>query len=275
MASSRIAAFTRFVLFLSSAAVFLSCGGDENELTRDVFYTGLWRMETSSSDIFHVELAQGESDLDGTVYLERGGDLGDPIPIANAILDGGGASFDIDIDAIPEDDPIRRLPAVAIRECSVVIADSTLDVGKRSARRAAPAERSPADGPAKNTERLSIDASNPPCPLDTIWVGADSTVFEDVRFRASGGTPPYTWEASGLPFGLSIDAESGVIRGTPADIIGEFPFTVAVADDSRLESFHVEASLENPDLLRMTITLCSPDTCYTIETFSRRESAGF
>jgi hypothetical protein len=33
--------------------------------------------------------------------------------------------------------------------------------------------------------------------------------------NASGGTTPYTWSATGLPAGLSIDAASGVISGNP------------------------------------------------------------
>jgi hypothetical protein len=34
---------------------------------------------------------------------------------------------------------------------------------------------------------------------------------------AEGGTAPYAWQASGLPAGLSIDAASGKIGGTPED----------------------------------------------------------
>jgi hypothetical protein len=36
-----------------------------------------------------------------------------------------------------------------------------------------------------------------------------------LTLSASGGTGPYTWTASGLPAGLSINATSGVISGTP------------------------------------------------------------
>jgi hypothetical protein len=37
----------------------------------------------------------------------------------------------------------------------------------------------------------------------------------NLTLSASGGTGPYTWSASGLPAGLSINATSGVISGTP------------------------------------------------------------
>jgi hypothetical protein len=43
---------------------------------------------------------------------------------------------------------------------------------------------------------------------------------------ASGGGTPYTWSATGLPNGLSIDPAAGTISGTPDDTAG--PFTVEV-----------------------------------------------
>jgi hypothetical protein len=36
-----------------------------------------------------------------------------------------------------------------------------------------------------------------------------------LQMSASGGTPPYTWSATGLPAGLSINSSSGLISGTP------------------------------------------------------------
>jgi subtilisin family serine protease len=36
-----------------------------------------------------------------------------------------------------------------------------------------------------------------------------------LTMRATDGSPPYTWSASGLPAGLTINASSGVISGTP------------------------------------------------------------
>jgi uncharacterized protein (TIGR03437 family) len=46
---------------------------------------------------------------------------------------------------------------------------------------------------------------------------------------AAGGTPPYTWSASGLPSGLTVESSTGVIRGTPT-ISGSFRARIAVAD---------------------------------------------
>jgi hypothetical protein len=51
------------------------------------------------------------------------------------------------------------------------------------------------------------------------------------QFTASGGVPPYTWSANGLPTGLAMDANSGIVSGTPI-AAGSFSFAVTVADSS-------------------------------------------
>jgi pimeloyl-ACP methyl ester carboxylesterase len=43
---------------------------------------------------------------------------------------------------------------------------------------------------------------------------------------ATGGTPPYTWSATGLPPGLSISASTGQITGTPTTV-GTYSVTVS------------------------------------------------
>jgi len=40
-------------------------------------------------------------------------------------------------------------------------------------------------------------------------------VATSLQMSATGGTPPYTWSATGLPAGLTINASTGLISGTP------------------------------------------------------------
>jgi hypothetical protein len=46
---------------------------------------------------------------------------------------------------------------------------------------------------------------------------------------ASGGVPPYTWSANGLPAGLSINSTTGTISGTPT-AAGSFGVAITVSD---------------------------------------------
>ena len=52
------------------------------------------------------------------------------------------------------------------------------------------------------------------------------------NLNAHGGTAPYSWSADGLPDGLAIDADSGVIRGTPI-AEGGYAVHVTVVDVSQ------------------------------------------
>lgn len=51
------------------------------------------------------------------------------------------------------------------------------------------------------------------------------------NMSASGGTLPYTWSAVGLPPGLLIDVNTGIINGTPL-AIGSYPITVSLVDSA-------------------------------------------
>jgi hypothetical protein len=69
---------------------------------------------------------------------------------------------------------------------------------------------------------LSASATTPPAAT----VG---TAYSATPVTASGGTTPYTFSASGLPAGLSINAGSGTISGTPTTA-GTFTPSVTVTD---------------------------------------------
>jgi len=50
-----------------------------------------------------------------------------------------------------------------------------------------------------------------------------------LQMSASGGAPPYTWSATGLPSGLSINSSSGLISGTPTTA-NTYSVTVTATD---------------------------------------------
>ena len=78
---------------------------------------------------------------------------------------------------------------------------------------------------------LTIDASG--CPTITLTPGTlpDGTegIAYSVTFTASGGTAPYTFSATTLPAGLTLDSATGVLSGTPTTA-GAYAFDVTATD---------------------------------------------
>jgi hypothetical protein len=74
----------------------------------------------------------------------------------------------------------------------------------------------------------------PPAPLAVSGTLPDGTVgiaYNSSALTASGGVPPYTWSATGLPTGLAIDPNSAAIFGTPS-IAGTYSAVNVTATDS-------------------------------------------
>jgi hypothetical protein len=64
--------------------------------------------------------------------------------------------------------------------------------------------------------------------------GRIGTAFTQT-FAATGGVAPYSnWNvvSGSLPAGLSLNATTGVLSGTPVDVAGTFSFTIAVSDSA-------------------------------------------
>ncbi len=77
-------------------------------------------------------------------------------------------------------------------------------------------------------------AQNPPAFL-TIDQQSAPPAYLNVKFNwrltGSGGSKPYVWQVSSgrLPPGLSLDADSGRVSGTPT-LTGQYPITVTATD---------------------------------------------
>ena len=69
--------------------------------------------------------------------------------------------------------------------------------------------------------------TNSPLPRGTVGTSYSQT------FGASGGAAPYTWSLSSgsLPAGLTLNASSGILGGTPS-AVGDSTFTVRVSDSA-------------------------------------------
>jgi hypothetical protein len=87
----------------------------------------------------------------------------------------------------------------------------------------------------------------PPLPPGTVGAGYSSVL------TAAGGHSPYTWTVStgSLPPGISLDAQSGTLSGTPGKA-GNFPFTAEVTDSNRVTSTQSFAIRVNSLTLQIT-----------------------
>lgn len=98
---------------------------------------------------------------------------------------------------------------------------------------------------------LSITSTSP-LPAGTAGKAYSQTL------AATGGKSPYSWSVTSgsLPGGLSLDAASGKIGGTPATA-GTFTFTVQVADSAGSKASQPFALVINSNTAALSITTAS------------------
>ena len=89
-----------------------------------------------------------------------------------------------------------------------------------------------------NTATRSFSLTVYPLQITTTGLpNAAQGVYYSATVTASGGLTPYTWSATGLPPGLSINASNGAITGRPSTTSGSsFTVTVKVIDANSINA---------------------------------------
>src|SRR6202040_3354821 len=98
---------------------------------------------------------------------------------------------------------------------------------------------------------LAITVSAATAPSGQVGAAYNQTLI------ASGGTPPYTWSAVGLPAGVLLSA-AGVLSGSPTSVGLTGALAAAQVSSTALLVTVPITDLVNPGVLRMAVTTPTP-----------------
>ena len=137
----------------------------------------------------------------------------------------------------------------------VVVLDNINQAGQSAAGRAN--DVSNAANFSVGTPPLSISSTAFNPSMATVGVGYAA----NQAMQATGGQSPYTWSATGLPSGMSINTTTGAPFGTPT-VSGTFNVTIMVKDSSspQLQASKTLSLTVNPSSLSITSTAFNPST---------------
>ena len=120
------------------------------------------------------------------------------------------------------------------------------------------------DGTRTATATLSIEVFD---GLTLVLAPASVSTRVDVlmapvQATAQGGSGTYTYSAATLPAGLSINATSGVISGTPTVVSGPTDYTISVTDGTRTANAILSIEVVALDLQRVVDTFTEVTTAF-------------
>jgi len=85
------------------------------------------------------------------------------------------------------------------------------------------------DRVATRSFSITINPNDPRITTEFLTYGTVNQAYPSTTLSATGGRTPYTWSSGSPPAGLSLNAGTGVISGTPT-AEGTYPFAVTVTD---------------------------------------------